>query len=108
MENFQYAATLKVVHSANKIAGIGQKEWKEQHAHEVSPHKRAYKNIDGTKHLQAHSYSSTMNINISVLFICPPLFHAPKRRYSYHIQNTEVLHHLRIGNIINVSDDEHM
>ncbi len=76
--------------SANKTVEIGQKEWTEQHTAEVLPHKRAYQNIDGTKLVAAHLDSAPMNINISVLFIFPPLFHGPKRMYSYPIQNTEV------------------
>ena len=67
-------------------------EWNEQQAGEASPHKRAYQDIDGTKLVKAHLDSSPMYINISVLFIFPPLFHGPKQPeiYSYPIHNSEV------------------
>ena len=49
--------------------------------------------IYGTKLVCAHLNTGTMSMNISVLFICPMLFHDPKQIYGYVIQDPNVLHH---------------
>ncbi len=94
--------------SANKIVGIGLKEWNKHHTGKASHHKTASHNIDGTKLVKAHLDSSPMNINISVRLIFPALIHGTNRIYSYPIQNSEVEHYLWICTIINFRDDEHM